>query len=52
MNVLVDEAELARRQAAWKKPALKITKGWLGRYSRMVTSANHGAVLALPEDMK
>jgi len=52
MNVLVDEAELAKRKATWKKPALKITKGWLGRYSRMVTSANHGAVLALPEDIK
>jgi len=52
MNVLVDEAELTKRQAAWKKPAPKISKGWLGRYSRMVTSANHGAVLALPEDLK
>jgi len=51
MNVLVDDAELVQRKAAWIKPAYKINKGWLGRYSRMVTSANKGAVLALPEDI-
>ncbi len=51
LNLLVDEAELARRQAAWKKPRPKISKGWLGRYSRLVTSANQGAVLALPEEL-
>jgi dihydroxy-acid dehydratase len=52
LDVLVDEAELAKRKADWKKPAPKISHGWLGRYSRLVTSANHGAVLALPEDLK
>ncbi|MFZ4695922.1 MAG: dihydroxy-acid dehydratase, partial [Verrucomicrobiia bacterium] len=46
ISLLVDDAELARRQAAWKAPALKITTGWLGRYSRMVTSASKGGVLA------
>ena len=51
LNLLVDEDELKRRKADWKKPAPKISKGWLGRYSRLVTSANHGAVLALPEDL-
>ncbi|HNX93749.1 MAG TPA: dihydroxy-acid dehydratase [Holophaga sp.] len=51
LNLLVDEEELNRRKAEWKKPAPKISKGWLGRYSRLVTSANHGAVLALPEDL-
>ena len=50
MNVLVDKAELARRQAAWVKPKPKITNGWLGRYAHLVTSANRGAVLALPEE--
>jgi dihydroxy-acid dehydratase len=49
LNLLVDPAELARRQAAWVKPKPKISQGWLGRYSRLVTSANQGAVLALPE---
>jgi dihydroxy-acid dehydratase len=47
----VDPAELARRQAAWVKPKPKISQGWLGRYSRLVTSANRGAVLALPEGL-
>jgi dihydroxy-acid dehydratase len=50
MNLLVDEAELARRQAAWVRPAAKITKGWLGRYAHLVTSADKGAILVLPED--
>ncbi len=45
LTLKVDEAELSRRKAAWKAPALKIKTGWLGRYSRMVTSANRGAVL-------
>jgi dihydroxy-acid dehydratase len=51
LNMLVDPAELDRRKAAWVKPRPKISKGWLGRYSRLVTSANKGAVLALPEDL-
>jgi dihydroxy-acid dehydratase len=51
LNVLVDEAELVRRRAAWVKPRPKITKGWLGRYAHLVTSANRGAVLALPEEL-
>jgi dihydroxy-acid dehydratase len=46
ISLLVDDAELAHRQAAWKAPAPKITTGWLGRYSRMVTSASKGGVLA------
>jgi len=49
MDVLVDDAELARRKAAWVKPALKIRKGWLGRYAHLVTSADRGAVMVLPE---
>lgn len=51
IELLVPEAELSARRAAWKAPAPKITRGWLGRYCRMVTSANHGAVLALPEEI-
>ena len=48
MELLVDDGELARRRAAWVKPPLKILKGWLGRYAHLVTSANRGAVLVLP----
>jgi dihydroxy-acid dehydratase len=51
VTLQVNEAELARRKSAWRKPPAKINKGWLGRYSRLVTSANKGAVLALPEEV-
>ena len=50
LHLLVDEAELARRRAAWVRPRPKISHGWMGRYSRLVTSANRGAVLALSEE--
>jgi len=42
---LVDEAELARRKAAWQPPEPKIKHGVLTRYSRMVSSGSTGAVL-------
>ena len=45
LNVLVDEAELEARRAAWKAPEPKETTGWLGRYAKLVSSANTGAVL-------
>ena len=44
LDLEVDEAELAQRQAAWEKPAPKIDYGYLGRYARMVTSATTGAI--------
>jgi dihydroxy-acid dehydratase len=45
ITLQVSDEELDRRRKEWVKPPLKITTGWLGRYSRMVTSANKGAVL-------
>ena len=48
LDMLVDEAELERRRAAWTRPSPKIVRGWLGRYASLVTSANRGAVLAMP----
>ncbi|HPT86362.1 MAG TPA: dihydroxy-acid dehydratase [Bacillota bacterium] len=45
IDVLVSEEELARRKASWKAPEPKIKQGYLNRYSRLVTSANTGAVL-------
>ena len=45
IQLLVDEAELAKRKDAWIKPKPNITEGWLGRYARMVTSGSKGAVL-------
>lgn len=37
--------EINARLAKWKAPKPKITTGWLGRYQKLVTSANTGAVL-------
>lgn len=45
LDLLVDAAELQKRQAAWTKPAPKFTRGWLARYARVVTSAARGAIL-------
>lgn len=41
----VSDEEFARRRADFVFPAPKITKGWLGRYARLVTNASKGAVL-------
>ncbi len=45
LEVLVPEAELARRKAAWKPPAPRMDFGWLRRYQKQVTNAAQGAVL-------
>jgi dihydroxy-acid dehydratase len=45
VDVELPTDELARRRAAWTPPAPKYTRGWLGRYSRLVTNASVGAVL-------
>lgn len=45
LSVRLDDAELQQRRAAWIEPAPKITTGYNYRYSRLVTSANTGAVL-------
>jgi dihydroxy-acid dehydratase len=45
VDLLVDEAELARRRAGWAQPEPRVKNGYLNRYSRLVTSANTGAVL-------
>jgi dihydroxy-acid dehydratase len=49
IDLLVDEAELEKRKAAWQRPAPKFKRGWLARYERLVTSAAQGAVLEPPE---
>jgi dihydroxy-acid dehydratase len=49
LTIDVPDEELARRRAGWVKPQPKVKSGWLGRYARMVTSANTGAILKLPE---
>jgi dihydroxy-acid dehydratase len=47
-QLIVDlpDAVLAERRAAWTPPAPKYQRGWLARYTRLVTNASNGAVLA------
>ena len=44
IDLEVDEAELARRQAAWTAPALRATRGTLYKYIKNVKSASEGCV--------
>ncbi len=44
LELLVDEDILAKRREAWRPPEPKITKGWLSRYAKVVTSAYTGAI--------
>ena len=48
LDLVVEEAELEKRKAAWTRPEPKFKRGWLSRYERLVTSAAHGAVLEPP----
>lgn len=43
----VPEAELNDRKAQWKQPEPKIKKGYLARYSKLVTSASTGGILKI-----
>ena len=45
VNVKLSDEELEKRKAEWKQPEPKIKSGWLNRYSRLVTSADQGAIL-------
>jgi dihydroxy-acid dehydratase len=40
----VDNAELAKRRAAWKAPAPRYTKGLLAKYTKLVSTASLGAI--------
>jgi len=41
----VDDAELARRRAAWRAPPPRYTRGVLAKFARNASSASKGAVL-------
>ena len=45
LQLHVDDAELARRRAAWKQPAPRYTRGVLAKFARSASSASSGAVL-------
>ena len=44
LSLKVSNEEIARRKAAWKKPALKVTKGVLFKYAASVKDASEGCV--------
>jgi dihydroxy-acid dehydratase len=44
LTLLVDDVELARRRQTWQPPEPKIKHGYVGRYSRIVSSGSQGAV--------
>ena len=46
LELLVDEAVIEKRRAAWKPVMKEVPNGYLKRYRRLVTSANTGAVFA------
>ncbi len=46
LAVALTEAEIKERLAGWRPPAPRVTKGYLARYARLVSSASAGAVFA------
>ncbi len=47
IEVRLNDEEVAKRQTEWVAPEPKVKTGWLRRYSKLVTSANTGAVLKI-----
>ena len=45
LHVELSDAELEKRRQAWQAPPPRFPRGYLARYSKMVTSAHTGAVL-------
>ena len=45
LKVNISDVQLEERMKEWKAPEPKITKGYLGRYAKLVTSASTGAIL-------
>jgi dihydroxy-acid dehydratase len=45
LQLNVDDAEIARRRAAWTRPAPRYTRGVLAKFARNACSASGGAVL-------
>jgi dihydroxy-acid dehydratase len=45
IELLVPDAELSRRRAAWKRPPPRYTRGVMAKFARATSSASTGAVL-------
>jgi dihydroxy-acid dehydratase len=48
LELAVDDAELDRRRAEWKRPAPNYTSGALAKYAALVSGADRGAVCTVP----
>jgi dihydroxy-acid dehydratase len=48
IDLLVSEAELARRRAGWRRPPSSVSRGVLAKYRAEVSSASEGAVTIPP----
>jgi dihydroxy-acid dehydratase len=44
IQLVVEDAEMRRREEAWRPPAPKVTQGALAEYALRVSSASRGAV--------
>jgi dihydroxy-acid dehydratase len=44
IELLVDDAELARRKLDWKLPEPRYTSGFLAKYARLAQGAERGAI--------
>ena len=44
LNLLVDDAEIVKRNAAWSPPEPKFKSGVLAKYARLARQADDGAV--------
>ena len=44
LNIEIPDDQLTKRLKAWKKPKLKVKRGVLAKYAKLVNSASLGAV--------
>lgn len=49
LSLLVDEAVIQQRRGAWRPRPSKVKNGFLARYASMVSSADLGAILRVPD---
>jgi dihydroxy-acid dehydratase len=47
LDLLVDEATMARRREGWKPKEPRYTSGFLAKYATLVQSASRGAITNL-----
>jgi len=50
LQLNVADSELARRRAAWSRPAPRYTRGVLAKFAKLVSSASLGAITDRPYD--